>query len=67
MAERIAEYEALGIDTFILSGYPNLEEAVHADVYLLPLVSSSRRARAPLSAASAPCASRCSRRAEPRP
>ncbi len=26
MAERIAEYAALGIDEFVLSGYPHLEE-----------------------------------------
>ena len=53
VAERIAEYEALGIDTFILSGYPNLEEAVRVGEDLLPLVSSSRRARAPLGNVSA--------------
>ncbi len=28
VAARIAEYQALGIDTFILSGYPHLEEAL---------------------------------------
>lgn len=27
VAERIREYQALGIDSFILSGYPHLEEA----------------------------------------
>jgi alkanesulfonate monooxygenase len=27
VAERIAEYQAVGIDEFILSGYPHLEEA----------------------------------------
>ena len=27
VAARIAEYQALGVDTFILSGYPHLEEA----------------------------------------
>jgi alkanesulfonate monooxygenase len=27
VAERIEEYHALGIDEFIFSGYPNLEEA----------------------------------------
>ena len=26
MADRIAEYAALGIDEFVLSGYPHLEE-----------------------------------------
>ncbi|HEX6244195.1 MAG TPA: LLM class flavin-dependent oxidoreductase [Polyangiales bacterium] len=38
VAERIAEYEELGIDTFILSAYPNLEEAVRVGEQLLPLV-----------------------------
>jgi hypothetical protein len=28
VAERMNEYAALGIDTFILSGYPHLEEAI---------------------------------------
>jgi alkanesulfonate monooxygenase len=41
VAERIAEYEALGIDTFILSAYPNLEEAVRVGEDLLPLVRGS--------------------------
>jgi alkanesulfonate monooxygenase len=45
VAERIAEYEALGIDTFILSAYPNLEEAVRVGEQLLPLVRG--RASAP--------------------
>jgi alkanesulfonate monooxygenase len=38
VAERIAEYESLGVDTFILSAYPNLEEAVRVGEDLLPLV-----------------------------
>ena len=38
VAERIAEYEAIGIDTFILSAYPNLEEALRIGEDLLPLV-----------------------------
>lgn len=29
VAERIAEYHSVGIDEFILSGYPHLEEAYH--------------------------------------
>jgi alkanesulfonate monooxygenase len=33
---RIAEYAALGIDTFILSGYPHLEEAYRVAELLLP-------------------------------
>jgi alkanesulfonate monooxygenase len=38
VAERIAEYESLGVDTFILSAYPNLEEAIRVGEDLLPLV-----------------------------
>jgi alkanesulfonate monooxygenase len=34
--ERIREYEQLGVGTFILSGYPNLEEAVRVGEELLP-------------------------------
>jgi alkanesulfonate monooxygenase len=36
VAERIAEYERLGLDTFILSAYPNLEEAIRFGEDLLP-------------------------------
>jgi alkanesulfonate monooxygenase len=36
VAERLAEYESIGIDTFILSAYPNLEEAVRVGEDLLP-------------------------------
>jgi alkanesulfonate monooxygenase len=45
VAARIAEYEALGVDTFIFSAYPNLEEAVRVGEDLLPLLG--RRERAP--------------------
>ena len=38
VAERIREYAALGLDTFILSGYPHLEEAYTAGEHLLPRV-----------------------------
>lgn len=38
VAERIAEYESLGIDTFILLAYPNLDEAVRVGEQLPPLV-----------------------------
>jgi alkanesulfonate monooxygenase len=44
VAERIAEYEAIGIDTFILSAYPNLEEAVRVGEQLLPLLRVRRAA-----------------------
>jgi alkanesulfonate monooxygenase len=36
LTARIAEYAALGIDTFILSGYPHLEEAYRVAELLLP-------------------------------
>lgn len=38
VAERIEEYHALGVDSFILSGYPHLEEAIHLGTELLPLL-----------------------------
>jgi len=36
VAERLREYAALGIDTFILSGYPHLEEAYRVAELLFP-------------------------------
>jgi alkanesulfonate monooxygenase len=39
VAARIAEYESLGVDTFIFSAYPNLEEAVRVGEDLLPLLA----------------------------
>ncbi len=36
VAERMLEYQALGIDTFILSGYPHLEEAYRVAELLFP-------------------------------
>jgi alkanesulfonate monooxygenase len=36
VAARMAEYAALGIDTFILSGYPHLEEAYRVAELLFP-------------------------------
>lgn len=36
VAERIAEYHAFGIDAFIFSGYPNLEEAIRVGAEVLP-------------------------------
>jgi alkanesulfonate monooxygenase, FMNH(2)-dependent len=38
VAERIREYAALGIETFILSGYPHLEEAYRVSELLFPLL-----------------------------
>jgi alkanesulfonate monooxygenase len=40
VAARIAEYAALGIDTFILSGYPHLEEAYRVAELLLPRMAA---------------------------
>jgi alkanesulfonate monooxygenase len=39
VAERILEYQAIGIDEFILSGYPNLEEAYWFGEGVLPLLA----------------------------
>jgi alkanesulfonate monooxygenase len=38
VAERIHEYASLGLETFILSGYPNVEEAYRFGEEVLPLV-----------------------------
>jgi alkanesulfonate monooxygenase len=40
VAERIREYASIGLDTFILSGYPHLEEAYHVGEELLPRVAA---------------------------
>ncbi len=39
VADRIAEYQALGIDNFILSGYPHLEEAHRFAELVMPLLT----------------------------
>jgi len=39
VAERIAEYAALGISEFVLSGYPHLEEAYWFGEGVLPILS----------------------------
>lgn len=41
VAEAMREYQALGIDTFVLSGYPHLEEAYHVAELLFPLLGRS--------------------------
>lgn len=41
VANRIKEYAALGIDTFILSGYPHLEEAYRVAELVFPLLPLS--------------------------
>ena len=38
MAERLAEYQALGVDTFVLSGYPHHEEAIRFAELVFPLI-----------------------------
>jgi alkanesulfonate monooxygenase len=38
VAARIEEYHALGIDEFILSGYPHLEEAYQVGEGVLPIL-----------------------------
>jgi len=43
VAARIKEYMALGIDTFILSGYPHLEEAYRVAELLFPLLPLAHR------------------------
>ncbi|MBA2945606.1 LLM class flavin-dependent oxidoreductase [Streptomyces himalayensis] len=40
VAERIAEYHALGIEEFVLSGYPHLEEAYWFGEGVLPLLAA---------------------------
>ncbi|MDN7832363.1 hypothetical protein QZM98_22710, partial [Burkholderia contaminans] len=47
VAARIHEYRALGIETFLLSSYPNLEEAARVGEDVLPRVRT-RLARASL-------------------
>ena len=43
VADRIQEYAALGIDTFVLSGYPHLEEAYRFAELVFPLLPLSVR------------------------
>ena len=44
VADRIEEYRALGVETFILSGYPHLEEAYRVAELLFPLLPVRRPA-----------------------
>ncbi|WP_133649001.1 FMNH2-dependent alkanesulfonate monooxygenase [Paraburkholderia flava] len=46
VAERMKEYADLGIDTFILSGYPHLEESYRFAELVFPLLPNRQRARA---------------------
>ena len=47
VAARIEEYAALGLDTFVLSGYPHLEEAYRFAELVFPLLPLSLRERLP--------------------
>ena len=47
VADRMCEYASLGVETFILSGYPHLEEAYRVAELLFPLLPAQRTA-APL-------------------
>ena len=44
VAARMEEYRAIGIDTFILSGYPHLEEAYRFAELVFPLAAAGARA-----------------------
>ena len=44
VAARLREYASLGIDTFILSGYPHLEEAYRVAELLFPLLGDGKAA-----------------------
>lgn len=51
VAARIREYRALGVETFVLSGYPHLEEAYRTAELLFPHLNlASREAPAPRAA-----------------
>jgi alkanesulfonate monooxygenase len=43
VAERMREYADLGVDTFVLSGYPHLEEAYRFAEYVFPLLPGKHR------------------------
>jgi alkanesulfonate monooxygenase len=45
VAALMEQYASLGIDTFILSGYPHLEEAYHFAEHVFPRLSLERNAR----------------------
>jgi alkanesulfonate monooxygenase len=47
VAERMKEYMSLGIDTFIMSGYPHLEEAYRFAELVFPLLPLGAMTRAP--------------------
>jgi len=47
VAERMLEYNELGIDTFVLSGYPHLEEAYRVAELLFPRLPLGSKPTAP--------------------
>jgi alkanesulfonate monooxygenase len=51
VAERMREYIAIGVDTFILSGYPHLEEAYRFAELVLPLLPRAQSRARPVVAA----------------
>jgi alkanesulfonate monooxygenase len=54
VARRIEEYADLGLDTFVLSGYPHLEEAYRFAELVFPLLPRSLREKLPGKALSGP-------------
>ncbi|GGZ00735.1 LLM class flavin-dependent oxidoreductase [Streptomyces poonensis] len=58
VADRIAEYHALGIDEFVLSGYPHLEEAYWFGEGVLPRLAARGLWRHPDGRQDAPAAAR---------
>ncbi|MFJ4537071.1 LLM class flavin-dependent oxidoreductase [Streptomyces tibetensis] len=56
VAERIKEYHALGIDEFILSGYPHLEEAYWFGEGVLPRLAAQGLWRHPAGSRNTPAA-----------
>ncbi|MDR0579408.1 MAG: alkanesulfonate monooxygenase [Campylobacteraceae bacterium] len=45
VAARLREYEDLGVDTFVLSGYPHLEEVARFAELVFPLIGKSASSR----------------------
>lgn len=56
VAERIKEYHALGIDEFVLSGYPHLEEAYWFGEGVLPRLAAQGLWQHPFEKPAAPSA-----------
>ena len=54
VALRLEEYARLGIDTFILSGYPHLEEAYRFAELVFPLLPLAERRETPVAGYSSP-------------